>query len=867
MPTFDRNALTEIIAEYKRSFSEHRPEEIYKWEAVKHFQDNWKIHSENFIEMLRKSLGKQYNLLTQYEYMGLIALAKENTEFLRDMFIQLYADDDITIDKKVDKFMSSANELSNANFPVIKHNQNERAVSVYLFLYKPEKNFIYNRVGKFIRFAEKISYSGHIAGIEGINKLQSYYAMCEEILAIVRNDEELIRMSTDSLLPPDKFYQDLQYRLLTDDIVYFGKNKQNSPGEWWPDEEEYHPGIDKEQWKQLWANEAVFNSNSKIVVRSIFAYKDGATCKMASQRYGKPSGFYNIVSSTLAKRIYKETNCELPPDDGNSKWWPILYMGKRAGKDIEGGYMWQLRPELREALYELGETALPPNTEKKPFSMDKNIILCGAPGTGKTYSTVIYAVAIIEEKPIEELKYEEYSAVYSRYQKYLNDGLVTFTTFHQSFGYEEFIEGIRPVLISDSDSDTNIEYEIRDGIFKKFCEKAGTPVGGGMGVDIDIGKSPTVWKVSLEGTGANPTRQECLQNGHIRIGWDDYGEIINDITKYGEEGGRVVLNAFYNRMQIGDIVLSCYSSKTIDAIGVVTGDAEWHGEYAQYKRLRNVKWIVKGINEDIVALNGGKTMTLSSIYKLSVSVNDVIILIRKINPQLFTSSVSRQNHVIIIDEINRGNISKLFGELITLIESSRRIGASEELRTNLPYSGLRFGVPDNVYIIGTMNTADRSIAMMDTALRRRFSFVEMQPDSSVLEDIDDVEGISISQMLDIMNQRITVLYDREHTIGHSFFMPLKDAPSLTKLAEIIEKKIIPLLQEYFFDDYEKIRLVLGDNQKDAKALQFVIKKSVAAELFGKAEIDDTDYYEINPNAFGKVEAYEFLKKKSVLSNN
>lgn len=493
------------------------------------------------------------------------------------------------------------------------------------------------------------------------------------------------------------------------------------------------------------------------------------------------------------------------------------------------------------------------------YRMAKNIILYGTPGTGKTYSSVQYAVAIIEEKPLNVIKAEDYDTVFARYLKYKEDGLIAFTTFHQSFGYEEFIEGIRPVVSSEdkAESGRDIEYEVHDGIFKAFCDKAGTPIGGSASADLGIGKNPSVWKVSLEGTGDNPTRTECMENNHIRIGWDGYGETISDATDYSRDGGSTVLNAFYNKMQIGDIVMSCYSSKTIDAIGVVTGEPEWHDEYPHYKRLRKVKWLVKGINEDIIDFNAGKSMTLSSVYKLSVSVSDALQILRKVNPALFTQKVTIPNRVFIIDEINRGNISKIFGELITLIEPEKRIGAKEQLRATLPYSGQNFGVPDNVYIIGTMNTADRSIALLDTALRRRFSFVEMQPDVTVLNDII-VDGIDIAAMLDTLNKRITVLLDREHTIGHSYLLPLKANPTLEMLADIFKSKIIPLLQEYFYDDYEKIQLVLGDNQKPDDSTRFIVKKANTVKLFGNADIDFPEYYEVNSAAFEEVDAYAFL---------
>lgn len=491
-----------------------------------------------------------------------------------------------------------------------------------------------------------------------------------------------------------------------------------------------------------------------------------------------------------------------------------------------------------------------------------NTIFYGPPGTGKTYHTVIYAVAIIENRELASVEAESYSDVLARYNEYKAQGRIEFTTFHQSFGYEEFIEGIRPVVSGDDETSDvgDVQYSVQPGIFKRFCERAERPAAV-VTNDYGIGENPSIWKVSLDGTGDNPIRSECLKKGHIRIGWDEYGENITDTTDFSQYGGRVVLNSFINRMQIGDIVLSCYSASAIDAIGVVTGDCEWHDEYPRLKRLRKVNWIVRDIKENILSLNGGTSMTLASVYRMgNVSLTDVYQLIDKHNPTTAAAQPTQKNYVFIIDEINRGNISKIFGELITLIEESKRVGKTEGMTARLPNSQKPFGVPDNVYIIGTMNTADRSIATIDTALRRRFLFREMLPNPQVLADVM-VEDLSISAMLNRMNQRIAVLYDREHTIGHAYFMKLRDNPTVETLAEIFRNNIIPLLQEYFYEDYEKIRLVLGDPLKTDTEEQFItVCENDYAALFGSVDIglDDSNTYEINDKAFCNIESYRSI---------
>lgn len=276
---------------------------------------------------------------------------------------------------------------------------------------------------------------------------------------------------------------------------------------------------------------------------------------------------------------------------------------------------------------------LPQATNNDECELSMNTILYGPPGTGKTFKTAELAVKICDGVVSETRE-----LLMQRYEELRLEGRIDFVTFHQSYGYEDFVEGLCPELNGEG----QISYSVRPGIFRETCKKA------------------------------------------------------------AESG--------------------------------------------------------------------------------------------------------TEKHVLIIDEINRANISKVFGELITLLEPDKRAGEPNAITVKLPYSGDAFSVPSNLYVIGTMNTADRSIALLDTALRRRFEFEELQPDISALPE-GSVEGVNLRALLKVMNDRIEYLYDRDHTIGHAYFMHVK---TLAELDSVFRRKVIPLLQEYFYEDLSKVRLVLND---------------------------------------------------------
>lgn len=850
----EQNATKRLLAQYKENLDAWIPEEIYKWRAVKCFQDHWNPDAHDFAQMLKDSLRQSRNLLDHgraYPRKMITNFAEAEPETVRQMFRNLFSEDR-SLTERVSAFSLEADGLltrHKTKASMKRHYQSDRTICTYLFFAYPDRYYLY-QFRKLQDFAAEVEYDLDCKTGEPQN-IYTYMELADQVRNEVQQDPELIQKVTSRL--DDTCYQDEQLHLLTDDLIYFGC--QIHRGKYWPAISDYDPGITTEDWQELLQSRDICTRECEEILEQIYALGGEATCTQLSARYGNTPSYYNMSLIQLAKRVHAQTNCPLAQtEDGEKKWWPILFIGRTALQGQSGTYSWKLRDELEDAL-----EFLPQKEVNNPMPFAKNMILYGPPGTGKTYQTVNYAVAIIEEKSLKEVQAENHEEVLKRYRQYRQDGRIEFTTFHQSFGYEDFMEGIRPVFAEDREENSgDISYEIADGVFKKFCATAQPPAVDPNQNPYGFSESPTIWKVSLANTGDNPVRAYCMKHGCIRIGWDEYGETITDDMDY-HVGGKTVLNAFLSRMQPGDIILSCYTAHSIDAIGVVTGEPEWHPEFDHYKRLRAVKWLVQGKNIRIAEFRLEKSLTLSTVYRLNTTVATVIDVLKK-NGFSGAAPVkgTKGPYVFIIDEINRGNISKIFGELITLIEPSKRLGENEELQAKLPYSHEAFGIPNNVYLLGTMNTADRSIALLDTALRRRFSFVEMMPDSGVLDGIE-VEGISISSLLITLNRRIEVLFDREHTIGHAFFTPLRQSPSIQTLGEIFRDKVVPLLQEYFYDDYEKICLVLGDRKRPEQRQFFKVETADLQSLFGvEPEFEVNPTYRINPEAFFDAEVYRNL---------
>ena len=648
--------------------------------------------------------------------------------------------------------------------------------------------------------------------------------------------------------------------------------------EYWPSLDDYDPKISKEEYKRCMSDANIVKYNNLDTVFRIFQMGGEATCKQLELKFGLPQGHYNQNAQHVARWISNETGCPKLEGSNNSRLWPVLFVGRNTRSDEEGEWVWKLRDSLRDAIKELDSEGFFDNMKKgAEESMNhhysNNTILYGPPGTGKTYHSVICAVAICDGKSMEDVMKEPYSKVLLRYRELQNDGRIEFTTFHQSYGYEEFIEGIKPIL--DNESET-LGYSIEDGVFKAFCRRAKTINIQAKG-RVKIKDNPRIWVMLLGGPGMTSLKEECFSKNEVRIGWTEIEDVDWEDDEIISWRSRQMLYAFTYEMEPGDIVLIEKDSKSIDAIGIIAGDYEYDKSLGSYPRRRTVEWIATNIDENMVQyLPGGrKQLARFTVYAADYIGSDVLseIINKYMNEytdnQPYYEEKKEKPYVFIIDEINRGNISKIFGELITLIENTKRAGAPEAMEAVLPYSGESFSVPSNVYILGTMNTADRSIALMDTALRRRFEFTEMMPNPEVLESLGvgtiivDGEELNVARMLNVINERIEFLFDREHTIGHAFFTKLADDPSLETLAGIFRKNVIPLLQEYFYEDYEKIQLVLGDNAKEDE-FKFILDKPLRIkDVFnGNPDIDLPEKgYIVQHEAFFKLESYKQIGRE------
>lgn len=653
---FNHAKLLEIISAYKKHFPVRWKDEMYKWEAIQHFQKHWDVNAENFLDMFMEATDKTSNLLANMNNYprGMIkAFATADAEAVRGMFIDLF-DESKNLAERIEQFQTSADELrvKYDDGTWRQHYQGENAITTYLWLRYPNKYYIY-KYSEVRSFAKAVDSDfvpkkgGSIFNVEGGLKFYN------DVRAIIKQDPEMDNLLQDGL--KDSCYPDPEKVTMTIDVGFFvsrfyGQKAEETEVSWFP--VDYSPNLSVDDYMSLLQDKDVFTEGSLQIMKRFMDYGGEATCTQLATKYGETKNFYNSGSSALARRVAEKTGCPiLEKEEGSLKYWPILYLGRSAEKNVDGSYIWKLRDELKEALSKTDLSAVElfakdqqseenstkaQKEENEPYTKEdflsqvymteeryntlvallknkKNLILQGAPGVGKTFAAKRLAYSMMGEK---------------------DDSRIEFIQFHQNYSYEDFIMGYKP---------QDEGFKLTNGIFYQFCMNA-----------------------------ANHPDKE---------------------------------------------------------------------------------------------------------------------------------------YFFIIDEINRGNMSKIFGELLMLIEKDYR-----GTKATLAYSGTAFSVPRNLYIIGMMNTADRSLAMIDYALRRRFSFYDMEPGFNS----EGFKAYQASLQNETFNALIEQIIDLNREInaddslgtgfriGHSYFCGQEECTE-EWMKSIVYYDIIPMLQEYWFDDRQKVQ--------------------------------------------------------------
>ena len=780
--------LQEIIKVYKQQFEEIWKEEKYKWEAVWHFQKHWDIHAEDFGAMFQLATEKTLNLLVSNNFYPrgmMLDFIKVDVEAVRGMFINLY-DESKGLEERVEAFQQEAERLRSTYGDEIwgSHYQNTNTISIYLWLRFPEKYYIY-KYSECVKVANELE-SDFIPKRNGSARCMiEAYGLYDEICRQLQQDSEIKEMLCKAI--DANCYVDTQLKTMTTDIGFFisrsyAQQVEENTKDWFP--KDYNPGLSVEEWVELLNDPDIFTMSSLEIMKRMKDYGCMATCAQLAAKYGKSATFYNSVSSALAKRIAKKTGCSLlTKDNENSKWWPILYVGRKADKGCKGIYIWKLREELDKALDEVDLAKISLYADEEGDKIEKNYWWLNA--SPKVWSFSDISIGEVQSYTL----YNDNGNKRRIFQNFLDAKEGDMVIGYESNPVKQIVAIARVAQENDGEN-----------LYFEKVEELTTPIDY-----IALKACPELEKmeyfVNAQGSLFKLTKDEYDFIMDVIRESNPSMESDNPVESYGK---RDFLNEVYMPEERYDTLVGLIKNKK----NLILQGAPGVGKTFAAKRLAYT--MMGEIDEERI-----KFIQFHQNY----SYEDFIMGYRpqgdgfKLTNGVFyqfcqmAANHPDKDYYFIIDEINRGNMSKIFGELLMLIEKDYR-----GTKATLAYSGKLFSVPKNLYIIGMMNTADRSLAMLDYALRRRFSFFEMEPGfnsegfKAYQEELNNETFNTLIERIKELNKEIELddSLGSGFCIGHSYFCG-QEICNEEWMKQVVYYDIIPMLQEYWFDDKEKLK--------------------------------------------------------------
>lgn len=790
---FDKFRLKEVLVQYKKDFlPKHWKDEKYKWEAVKCFQDNCDVKAEDFADMLSRSLSKTYNLLASmnnFPARMITGFAKTAPEEVRAMYIDLF-DETKEVYERINSFkMKSSILLEKYGNGAAQHYQYENAISVYLWLRYPDKYYVY-KFGEVKSVSDELESDYRFKKGAYADNIRNFFKFYDEICEELKQDTELVNLFRSQLT--SDCYPDPELKTLTFDVGFYisreySKKDSGDPDNnvWFPSQEEYAPGITVQEWVALLNDKSVFTQSSLEIMKRFKDYGGAATCTQLAVKYGESKNFYNAGSVGLAKRVVEKTGCPvMPRDSDNSRWWPVLYVGRHATKDEDGGYIWRLRSELSDALDQVDLKDVDLYAKSDDGEEEHGYWWLNA--NPKIWSFSDLQVGEVQDYTL----FNENGNKRRVFQNFIDAKAGDLVIGYESNPVKQVVALVK---VSAANDGQKIYFEKTESLANpidyqtlKECpelekmEFFQNPNGSFF--KLTKGEYEFIMDMIRD---ENPLNTEVKIPPYTKE--DFLSEVYMTEEKYDRLAG-VLLNKMNIILQGAPGVGKTFAAKRL-AYSLMGEKDDSRIEFVQFHQNYSYEDFMMGYKPS----GDSFELKYGVFYRFCKKAEN--------QPD--------KKYFFIIDEINRGNLSKIFGELLMLIEKDYR-----GTKATLAYNGMPFTVPENLYIIGMMNTADRSLAMIDYALRRRFSFFEIEPGFES-KGFSDYQRTLENDTFDELIKKVIELNEeisrdkslgKGFCIGHSYFCGrTKKTCTDEWMQSVVDYDILPMLQEYWFDDDSKVQ--------------------------------------------------------------